>query len=61
MENNKKFIITLDKDTKDALVKQGFQLISTNENVYMFINDVAKFADFDCKKLNFTFSNIMRF
>lgn len=36
--NQKKFIITMDKAVADELSKQGYQLVSTANNTFTFIN-----------------------
>lgn len=47
MNNNKKFIIVQDKATADKLIAGGFQLVSSNNNTYTFINSTPKNFSFD--------------
>ena len=47
MNNNKKFIIIQDKATADKFIAGGFQLVSSNNNTYTFINSTPKNFSFD--------------
>ena len=39
MDNNQKFIITMDKSIADRLKEQGFTLLSDNNGNYIFMNN----------------------
>ena len=57
MSQEKKFIITQDKQTSDALLAHGFQLVSNIGKTYTFLNEPPKnfnFANFDKKKITYT-------
>lgn len=49
------FIKTSDKDTAEQLKKQGFNLISQEGNIFVFLNDKpTKFSEEYNKKLVYT-------
>ena len=54
--NNKNFIYTSDKITKDKLVKLGFTEIKSSESFFIFINDsTLKFdSSIPMNKIGFT-------
>lgn len=56
MMNNKNFIYTSDKITKDKLVKLGFTEIKSSESFFIFINDsTLKFdSSIPMNKIGFT-------
>ena len=57
MSQDKKFIITQDKQTYDLLLSSGFQLVSNVGKTYTFLNEVPKnfnFANFDKSKITYT-------
>ena len=39
MDNNQKFIITMDKSIAEKIEKQGLTLLSDNNGSYVFINN----------------------
>jgi len=52
-----KFIVTTDKLTADRLISVGFSMLSTNNDVYIFLNNPPKnflFSSIDSKKCYFT-------
>lgn len=52
-----KFIIVQDVSTANKLISAGFQLVSTINNTYTFMNVIPKhfkFEDIDIKKLAYT-------
>ena len=60
MSQEKKFIITQDKQTYKFLLVSGFKLINQVGNTYTFLNDIPtgfNFADFDKSKM--TYSNML--
>jgi hypothetical protein len=60
MSQNKKFITTTDKETADKLIFVGFQLVSHNDNVYTFLNQLPKNFNFDeIDKKKMTYTNIL--
>lgn len=57
MSQEKKFIITQDKQTAEILLVANFQLVSNIGTTYTFLNDVPKnfsFANFDKSKIVYT-------
>lgn len=57
MSQKKNFITTNDKETADKLLSAGFQLVSQNEYVYTFLNQLPKnfsFDEVDKKKMAYT-------
>ena len=57
MSQDKKFIITQDKQTSELLLSYGFQLVSNIGHTYTFLNDTPKnfnFANFDKSKITYT-------
>ena len=60
MSQEKKFIITQDKQTYKFLLVSGFKLVSEVGGTYTFLNQLPKdfnFADFDKSKM--TYSNML--
>ena len=60
MSQEKKFIITQDRQTYNFLLVSGFKLINKVGNTYTFLNEIPKnfkFADFDKSKM--TYSNML--
>ena len=54
---DKKFIMVQDKATADALKTNGFQLVSENNGIYLFMNIAPQHFNFnsvDVKKLVYT-------
>lgn len=57
MSQEKKFIITQDKQTAEILLTANFQLVSNIGTIYTFLNEVPKnfsFANFDKSKIVYT-------
>lgn len=57
MSQKKNFIVTSDKETADKLAFSGFQLVSQNHDVYIFLNQPPKnfkFEEFDQKNMAYT-------
>lgn len=57
MSQDKKFIITQDKQTYEFLLASGFQLVSNMGKTYTFLNKIPKnfnFASFDKSKITYT-------
>lgn len=57
MSQDKKFIITQDKQTCEFLLSSGFKLVGNMGKTYTFLNDVPKnfnFANFDKSKITYT-------
>ena len=57
MSQEKKFIMTSDKDTTDKLISAGFQLVSRDNGVCTFLNLLPKnfsFDEIDKKKMAYT-------
>jgi hypothetical protein len=57
MSQEKKFIITQDKQTAEILLTANFQLVSNIGTTYTFLNEVPKnfsFANFDKSKIVYT-------
>lgn len=57
MSQDKKFIITQDKQTYEFLLSSGFQLVSKMGKTYTFLNEIPKnfnFASFDKSKITYT-------
>lgn len=54
-----KFIRTSDEETKDSLLKSGFQMISQSGKQYVFLNDHS--LTFENKKNKIQYSNILTF
>lgn len=57
MNDNKKFIIVQDKATADKFIVCGFQLVSSNNNTYTFINSTPQnfsFSEVDVTKIAYT-------
>ena len=54
MDKKKHFIRTTDSETKQLLIKCGFQLVGESNGVATFINDVSKPITFDGKKVAYT-------
>lgn len=57
MSQEKKFIITKDKDTAEILLAANFQLVNNIGEAYTFLNNVPKnfsFANFDKSKIVYT-------
>lgn len=48
------FIKTSDEETKDLLLKEGFEMISKDGNVYTFINDCSQSFDNQKRKVQYT-------
>ena len=47
MSQKKNFIKTTDKETAEKLIFAGFQLVSQDNNVYTFLNQLPKSFNFD--------------
>ena len=47
MSQKKNFIMTSDKETADKLIFSKFQLVSQNNGVYVFLNQLPKNFVFD--------------
>lgn len=57
MSQKKNFIKTTDKETADKLISEGFQLVSQDNGVYTFLNQLPKnfsFDEVDKKKIAYT-------
>lgn len=57
MSQEKKFIITKDKDTAEILLAANFQLVNNMGETYTFLNNAPKnfsFANFDKSKIVYT-------
>ncbi|MEE1301714.1 MAG: hypothetical protein UHD64_02935 [Bacteroidales bacterium] len=57
MSQEKKFIVTQDKQTAETLLASNFQLVSNIGTSYIFLNEVPKnfsFANFDKSKIVYT-------
>lgn len=57
MSHKKKFIMTNDRETVDKLICAGFQLVSHNDNVYTFLNQLPinfNFGEIDKTKMVYT-------
>ena len=52
--NKANFIKVSDEDTKEELLRQGFQLIESKDNIYTFLNCQNLVFSGDVKKLVFT-------
>lgn len=48
------FIRTKDSETKSRLIKEGFQLVSDNDGVATFINDMSNMKFNDNPKVQYT-------
>lgn len=60
MSQEKKFIMTTDKETVDKLILAGFQLVSHNDNVYTFLNQSPIYFSFDgIDKTKMVYTNIL--
>ena len=60
--NDAKFIIVQDLNTANKLISAGFQIVSTLNNTYTFMNVIPKhfnFENIDVKKLAYT--NVLTF
>jgi hypothetical protein len=56
------FIYCFDEKLKDELLSKGYQLVSSNNNQYIFINDTKlKFEFADIDKTKYHFNNKMLF
>ena len=54
------FIKTTDKFTAEKLISEGFKLVSQDNQVYTFLNDVSQSFHFEnIDKKNIAFSNIL--
>lgn len=53
------FIRTTDEDTKNALVREGFKLISQDGRTFTFLND--KSLSFEDTNKKIQYSNILTF
>ena len=49
-----KFIIVFDQQTKNHLIKDGFQLLNETNGIATFLNDTSKKGTFDEKKVVYT-------
>ena len=47
MSQKKNFINTTDKETADKLISAGFQLVSQDNGIYTFLNQLPKNFNFD--------------
>jgi hypothetical protein len=47
MSQKKNFIKTTDKETADTLISSGFQLVSQNDGIYVFLNQLPQNFNFD--------------
>ena len=47
MSQEKKFIVTTDKDTADKMISAGFKLMSQCGGCYTFLNQLPKNFSFD--------------
>ena len=57
MSQKQNFIMTTDKETADKLISVGFQLVSQNNGIYTFLNQLPKnfaFDEVDKKKMAYT-------
>jgi hypothetical protein len=57
MSQKQHFIKTTDKTTADQLISEGFQLVSDNNGIYTFLNQIPQnfsFDDIDKKKVAYT-------
>lgn len=57
MNNNKQFMVVQDKATADKLIAGGFQLVSSDNNTYTFINSTPQnfnFNEVDVTKIAYT-------
>lgn len=52
-----KFIVTTDIETKDYLLKLGYQLVKEGKNEYVFLND-GKFVCSE-KDKHFSYTNVL--
>lgn len=55
----KNFIKTSDVETKELLIKEGFELISEDNGIYTFLNTNPSCKFSDNKNSNILFSNKM--
>lgn len=54
--NNGKFIVTTDVETKEYLIKLGYQLVNNDNNIFYFLND-GKFVCSE-KDKHFSYTNV---
>ena len=60
MSQKKNFIMTTDKKTADKLICEGFQLVSQDNGVYTFLNQLPKNFNFDeIDKTKMAYTNIL--
>ena len=57
MSQKQNFITTIDKETANKMIVAGFQLVSQNNGIYVFLNQLPKnftFNEIDKKKMAYT-------
>ena len=57
MSQKQNFITTTDMETAEKLIAEGFQLVSTSGNAYIFLNQLpsnCNFNEVDKKKMAYT-------
>ena len=60
MSQKKNFIKTTDKATADKLISEGLQLVSQDNGVYTFLNQLSKNFSFDgVDKTKMAYTNIL--
>ena len=60
MSQKQNFIKTTDKETADKLISEGFQLVSQNDGIYTFLNQLPKNFSFDeTDKKKVVYTNIL--
>lgn len=52
------FIRTSDISVKEILLKEGFQLVSEDNGLYIFLNDITKSVSFE-NKSNIQYTNML--
>ena len=62
IEDKSNFIKTSDAETKQYLLKAGFQLLTESGGISIFLNNATlTFSDIDGHKLKITYSNMLTF
>ena len=60
MSQKKNFIKTTDKETADKLISEGLQLVSQDNGVYTFLNQLSKNFSFDgVDKTKMAYTNML--
>lgn len=59
MEKKELFIKTKDEETRNVLIREGFEMIDFSAGVWTFLNCPTKYSNTKVDSINIVFSNIL--